>query len=80
MTTLAQELASLARKKHEEQLHSIATFNDVYQSTINNIKLGKCVWNTSFTCVETEINMQLHEPLIEYVEFYYVATDFCKIN
>jgi hypothetical protein len=79
MTTLAQELALLAQKKYEEEMYVDQCIDDIYHSIINNIKNHKCQWHNNFTNVSTSITLpNIKEPLVEYVEFYYIISDLFK--
>ena len=78
MTTLAQELVILAKKKRAEDTYVDQIIDYIFNLTINHIKLHRCYWDEKFTNVTVNINLDVKEPLIEYVEFYYTITSLFK--
>jgi hypothetical protein len=78
MKTLAHELSNLARKEAEKNKFIEKTLNDIYNNVIQNIRSNKCVWDTTFTSVETSSNIVLSKPVIDYVELYYTFNKECE--
>jgi len=69
MTTIEQQSIPFVCEKFAENENTNEIIREIYKSTMNNITLGQCTWNTIFTRVEIEISIPLNTQLIDCVDF-----------